>query len=258
MSPAEECQVSNPYGAGSTPTPDDRPSVGPPIADGQPYRLQLGASPDPGMPDHALIPRVGPEQGRRNTWTLLLVGILGAILMIALIPTLLRLGDRIAEDRARDRAGFVENEVEPEENPPAFLSVDVGERFDLGDYTFSVDKVTVDADEMIASVQAHNDPPAGQYVLVDLTVEHSGNGEGDPFFDVDYEFVSSDGTQYTSADCQAALPIDRFALPELEESGALQFQVCVDVPPEDVDSGRPLVKSRFVEDGVQGVYVTLN
>ena len=32
----------------------------------------------------------------------------------------------------------------------------------------------------------------------------------------------------------------------------------MDVPSEEVDGGRPFVKSRFIEDGVQGVYVTLD
>jgi hypothetical protein len=251
--------VFNPYGSGSSPMQDGGPSVAPPIEDyAQPYPSRQNGGLIPSVPSQRPVTRPDSAPGHWNPRNLILAQVLSSILLIAVIPIFFWLADRKAEGRAPNGAPIYEVEAKPEENPPKFASVAVGERFDLGDYTLSVDEVTLDADELIASADQRNEPPAGRYVLVDLTAEYSGYGEGDPFLDLDYEFSGSDARQYPSSDCRAHLPIDRFALPEPEGSGALQFQVCVDVPPKAIDGGRFFVKSWYVEEDVQGVYVTLN
>jgi hypothetical protein len=229
----------------------------------QPYPGQQYPGPFPGGPHGGPVPPAVPPpgQGNRNTRILLVVAALSTVLLAAVIGLIFWIAER-ADDEPSAAAPPAATEApfdEPQdENAPEPLSVAVGEQFEIGDYRLTVDEVTLDADEVIASVDPYNEPAVGQYVLVDLTAEYTGDAEGEPYFDLDYTFTGSDSRQYPSSNCNAVLPIDWLDLPVLENGGTVEFQVCMDVPPTAVEGGRLFVDSWSVADDEQRVDVTLD
>ena len=272
--------MSNPSGTGAAPDPPDRPAVAPPY--GAPgYGSQTYQPPPYGSPEYTYQPYAGqqypggpyqqpvppavppPAGHRRNTRTFLLVTAVSTVLLAVVIGLIFRLAERAAEDRGAAGAPALQTPQTPLEEPleeiaPESRSVGVGDRFEIGDYTVAVDEVTLDADDIVAATDPYNEPAVGQYVLVDLTAQYTGDDEGEPYFDLDYTFSGGDARQYASTSCSVVLPIDWLDLPVLEKGGTVEFQVCMDVPPTAVDGGRLFVEAWSVARGEQRVYVTLD
>lgn len=90
-----------------------------------------------------------------------------------------------------------------------------------------------------------NDPPKGQYVLVDVAVTYAGADEGTPWVDLSTTFVGTDARQYDAGSCGASLTNGAMRVPTLEQGGSATYQVCMDVPVGAVDGGKIFVEKSF-------------
>lgn len=132
------------------------------------------------------------------------------------------------------------------EEDAAADALTMGESTEIGtDYIASVDKVLLNANAAIERANTFNEPPAGQYVLVTLTVEYTGDDEGDPWIDLETQFLASNAKNYHSSSCDAVEPRPDTDLPTLAAGGSATYQVCFDVPRRAVDNARVSVGDAF-------------
>jgi len=117
-------------------------------------------------------------------------------------------------------------------------TIPLGVPAQVGDYQVSVDSVLLDGNAIVAGANDFNEPPAGQYVIVQLTATYTGSEEGMPAFDLSAVFHGSDARQYSDADCSAILPDDAINAPTLNSGGSDTFQFCMDVPPAAIAGGQ--------------------
>ena len=125
-----------------------------------------------------------------------------------------------------------------EEAPAEAATVPLGVPAQIGDYEVTVDSMELDANETVAGANQFNEPPAGQFVIAQLTVTYRGAEEGMPGFDLTAIFHGTDSRQYSDADCSAVLPDDSMDSPTLNSGGSDTFQFCMDVPPAAIEGGR--------------------
>ena len=125
----------------------------------------------------------------------------------------------------------------------------LGTAAEVGEYTVTVSSVQLNATDAILGFNEFNEAPEGQYVLMTLDVVYNGNEEGDPWLDLSPAFVGSDSRQYDESTCTAALDLEGSAVPTLENGGAAQYEVCMDVPAAALPGQRVLVEETF---GVTG------
>lgn len=110
-------------------------------------------------------------------------------------------------------------------------TVPLGVPAQVGDYQVSVDSVLLDANAVVAGANSFNEPPAGQYVIVQLTATYLGTEEGTPGWDLSAIIHGSDARQYSDSECGAVLPDSGMDAPTLNSGGSDTFQFCMDVPP---------------------------
>ena len=122
---------------------------------------------------------------------------------------------------------------------PAILQL--GTEAEVGDYAVAVSSVQLDATDAILGFNEFNQSPEGQYVLVTLDVVYNGTEEGDPWLDLNPKFVGSDNRQYDQASC--LLDLQGSSLPTLENGGAAQYEVCMDVPAAALPGKRILIEN---------------
>ena len=121
----------------------------------------------------------------------------------------------------------------------------IGTAAEVGEYTVTVSSVQLDATAAILGFSELNQPPDGQYVLVTLDVVYNGNEESDPWLDLTANFVGSDSRQYDESTCSAVLDLEGTSVPTLENGGAAQYEVCMDVPAAALPGQRVLVEETF-------------
>ena len=118
----------------------------------------------------------------------------------------------------------------------------LGTAAEVGEYSVTVSSVQLNATDAILGFNEFNEAPDGQYVLVTLDVVYNGNEEGDPWLDLTPAFVGSDSRQYDESTCTATLDLEGTSVPTLENGGAAQYEVCMDVPAEALPGRRVLVE----------------
>ena len=121
----------------------------------------------------------------------------------------------------------------------------LGAAAEVGEYSVTVSNVQLDATDAILGFREFNEAPEGQYVLVTLDVVYNGNEEGDPWLDLRANFVGSDSRQYDESTCTALLDRQGSSVPTLENGGAAQYEVCMDVPAAALPGQRVLVEETF-------------
>ncbi|MFZ3417197.1 DUF4190 domain-containing protein [Arthrobacter sp. 3Tela_A] len=134
---------------------------------------------------------------------------------------------------------------EAEQQEAAAESLALGSSAEVGEYTVTVTGVNLNGNDQVMAANQFNEPPAGQYVLVDLAVVYNGSEEGDPWIDLTTEFAGSDARQYSSSTCTAVSPNPAHEVPTLTNGGAGNFTVCFDVPVEAMTDAKILVESLF-------------
>ncbi len=121
----------------------------------------------------------------------------------------------------------------------------LGTAAEVGEYSVSVSSVQLNATDAILGFNEFNEAPDGQYVLITLDVVYNGNEEGDPWLDLTPAFVGSDSRQYDESTCTATLDLEGTSVPTLENGGAAQYEVCMDVPATALPGQRVLVEETF-------------
>ena len=145
-------------------------------------------------------------------------------------------------------------EAEADASAAPAADLPLGQSGQLTEYTVTVDSVTPNANDIIAEENQFNSPPAGQYVLVGLTVTYNGTDEGDPWLDLTTEFIGTDARKYDTSSCSAVTPSEVSDVPTLLAGGTASYQVCMDVPPTAIEGGRVEVSESFSFDDVSAVW----
>ena len=125
---------------------------------------------------------------------------------------------------------------EPSGDTPGELLA-VGESAEVGNFVVTVDEVVQDGDDVIADALPENPKPAGQYVVVDLTVLYEGRGQSEPFIDLQSNFVAADGTEHAYYECAATTANPGYLAPSLRSGDSTSYQICYDVPVDAVADG---------------------
>jgi hypothetical protein len=141
-----------------------------------------------------------------------------------------------------------------EEVAAAPEAVPLGVAAQVGDYEVTVDAVALDANATVAAANEWNEPPTGQYVLLQLTATYLGAEEGTPGWDLMAVFHGSDARQYTDGDCSAVLPDDAMDSPTLNTGGSDTFQFCLDVPPAAIEGGQLSIEPTMSFDSDAAVF----
>jgi hypothetical protein len=168
------------------------------------------------------------------------------------------LDESISESRPAPVAPDALTEESPAEQAAAApQTVPIGVPAQVGDYQVSVDSVLLDGNAVVAGANSFNEPPTGQYVIVQLTATYGGAEEGTPGFDLTAVFHGSDARQYSDFDCGAVLPDDAMNAPTLNPGGADTFQFCMDVPPAAIAGGQLSIEPTISFDDSSRVFYAL-
>ena len=116
--------------------------------------------------------------------------------------------------------------------------VPLGVAAQVGDYDVSVDSVELNGNDIVAGGNQFNDPPTGQYIVIQVTATYQGTEEGMPGWDLSAIFHGTDSRQYSDSDCSQVMPDDALDAPTLNSGGSDTFQFCMDVPPTAIDGGQ--------------------
>jgi hypothetical protein len=127
----------------------------------------------------------------------------------------------------------------------------------IGDYQVTVDAVELNANAIVASANDFNEPPAGQYVIAQLSVSYTGGEEGTPGWELMAVFHGSDARQYSDAECSAVLPDDPMEAPTLNPGGSDTFQFCMDVPAAAIQGGQLSIEPTMSFDSSERVFYAL-
>lgn len=207
---------------------------------------------------------ISARRGKRTGFGLALSGvILSVVAIVGVLVTQALYSSVIDEvtDELNSSMGSTQGALAPETAPveaPVAEEADapaaadavlpLGQTGELGEYTVTVDSVTQDANDVIAGENSFNDPPTGQYVLVDLTVTYNGADEGDPWLDLSTNFVGTDARKYDTTSCMAVVPNEASSVPTLLAGGTASYQVCMDLPPAAIAGGQVEVSESFSFD----------
>jgi hypothetical protein len=195
--------------------------------------------------------RRGTAGGTGMAITGLVTSVLAILLVIAtqllFVKALDEAGTSLEEAIADVEAG-ADPAPEGDEAAPPSETVPLGVPAEVGDYTVTVDSVQLDGNALVAGANQFNDPPNGQYVIVQLTTTYLGTEEGMPGMDLTAVFHGTDARQYSDSDCGAVLPDDSMDAPTLNSGGSDTFQFCMDVPPAAIEGAQLSVEPTFAFD----------
>lgn len=155
------------------------------------------------------------------------------------------------EDSADGVVESSEKEVEEAETSEALA---IGSAAEVGEYTVTVTAVDTNATEAILAVNQFNEAPQGQYVLVDIAVTFNGSDEGDPWLDLSTKFIGADARQYDNSTCSAVVEKSSHDVPTLENGGAGEFQICMDVPAEALSDAKVFVEESMSWDDARAYW----
>ena len=185
----------------------------------------------------------------------LIIAVLSLVGVIATQAFYVSVIDGVAEAVEEGADGVVpvtEAEQEAAAEVPALA---LGASSPVGDeYNVTINSVTLDGTADILAMNEFNEEPSGQYILVDVTAEYTGSEEGDPWIDLSVNFVGSDARQYDSSTCMAVLEKGALDVPTLENGGAADYQLCMDVPADAVEGGELFVEPIVSFDNDSRIY----
>jgi hypothetical protein len=142
------------------------------------------------------------------------------------------------------------------ENPLA-----TGVSFELTDWIVEFGSTNTDAADAIEEGVGFVDPaPDGrQYLMAEVTVTYTGEEGSNPFVDLGFEFLGSDGTGYGSEedDLCGLLPEDLFEVGDMATNDTATATTCVAVPAEAIDGGVWSVEYLWDLDDTDRVYVAV-
>jgi hypothetical protein len=204
-----------------------------------------------------ILARRGTHRGQGLAITGLVTSVLAIVVVILTQILFVQAIDEARQglDEAieKSQADPTEPVVEEDADPTASV-VPLGTPVQIDEYQVTVDAVELNGDATVAAANQFNDPPTGQYVLVQLTATYLGDEEGTPGFDLTAVFHGNDARQYSDHDCGAVAPDSAMDAPTLNKGGTDTFQVCMDVPPAAIDRGQLSVEPLISFDSSERVY----
>ena len=187
--------------------------------------------------------RKGKAEGRGMAFAAILISVLSLVGVLATQAfygsVLDDVGDAI--ESGAD-GGSTSSEAEKDQAAKA-KTLAIGETAKVGsEYTVSVTKVNLNADDVVARTNEFNEgPKKGRFIIATLDVTFEGDEEGDPWVDLEPTFVGSDARQYDSSACEAVVPDAAVDVPTLNSGGKATYKVCFDVPRGAIDKGKLFV-----------------
>jgi hypothetical protein len=173
-----------------------------------------------------------------------------ALVIGGVVALVVRGGDEEDDPPASSRT-----DADPSDEPtdvPVGDTLPLGESATVGDWVVSIDAVEQDATQQIADTNAFNEPATGQYVLVDLTATYQGAGKSDAWLNVQPKLVEPNGAENPAYECIAVVPEPAFNTPSLRRGESTSYQVCFDVPAENIEGGRIVIVD-LADFGGEGV-----
>lgn len=129
-----------------------------------------------------------------------------------------------------------------------------GQVSSTGKYDVTVTAMNPNGNEIVATQNQFNEPPTGQYVLVDVSTTYTGDETGTPWMDLSFKYQGTDARDYSEAPC--AIDNSGLNVPELRNGGTGTYTVCFDVPPEAIAGGHVKASELWGSDGPQPVWAT--
>lgn len=163
----------------------------------------------------------------------------------------------VAEEQAEDQSDAAElQEEEGEEPEPAAPAGDegsrenplpIGETVSNEDWELTVNSVTMDADDQIASENEFSDPaPEGSsYALINITATYSGDESEMPMLGTEIAYVTGSGETSNAFDQLAIAPDEFDAAAELYAGGTEEGNVVLAIPDAD-EEGALRVRLGFI------------
>lgn len=202
--------------------------------------------------------RKGTARGTGMAITGLVTSVLAIVLVIAtqllFVKALDEAGVSLEEAIEEAEGGAAADPSPEEEVGVAPEAVPLGVAAQVGDYEVTVDSVELDANATVAAANEFNEPPTGQYVILQLTATYLGEDEGQPGWDLTAVFHGSDARQYADGECSAVLPDDAMDAPTLNTGGTDTFQFCLDVPPAAIEGGQLSIEPTMTFDSDAAVF----
>ncbi|MGY2065306.1 DUF4190 domain-containing protein [Blastococcus sp. SYSU DS0619] len=202
--------------------------------------------------------RRGTHGGMGMAITGLVTSVLAVVVVIATQAFYSEVIDEVERsiDESVDTATTDLEAADPADSPET-TPVALGVPAQVGDYQVTVDSVTLDGNATVAGANQFNEPPAGQYVLTQLTVTYTGDTEGMPGWDLTAVFHGTDNRQYSDSECSAVVPDDALEAPTLNPGGIDTFQFCMDVPTAAITGGRLSVEPTMSFDSDARVFYAI-
>jgi Domain of unknown function (DUF4190) len=208
------------------------------------------------------------RRGTHGGKGLAITGLVTSVVAIALVvvtqifyATVLDEVERSLEEEFNSAPLVPEVPADPATEAPADTAeestVPLGAPAQIGDYEVTVDAVELNADAIVAGANDFNEPPAGQYVIAQLSVTYTGGEEGTPGWDLTAVFHGSDARQYSDGECSAVLPDDPMEAPTLNTGGSDTFQFCMDVPAAAIQGGRLSIEPTVSFDSSERVFYAI-
>lgn len=200
--------------------------------------------------------RKGKAEGRGMAFAAILISVLSLVGVLATQAfygsVLDDVGDAI--ESGTSDSGSEQSDSESEKSAEAEI-LSIGETAKVGsEYTVSVTKVNLNADDVVARTNEFNERPKGRYVIATFDVTYSGKDEGDPWLDLASKFDGSDSRQYDASACEAVVPDPAIDVPTLNSGGQAKYKICFDVPPGAIDEGKIFVDESAAFDSDSRVY----
>jgi Na+-transporting methylmalonyl-CoA/oxaloacetate decarboxylase gamma subunit len=118
-------------------------------------------------------------------------------------------------------------------------------------YEITLGAPTLNASEAVVAANMFNDEPeAGfQYAMVPVTVAYTGSATGNPWIDIEVEFVSAAGTTHRQMDTMSVAPEPRFMdINELHPGGSGTGNIAIMIPTEDAELGTWAISPLFGDE----------
>ncbi len=137
------------------------------------------------------------------------------------------------------------------ENPAPIGTTVVLTGTDGDAYEITLGAPILNATEAVVAANMFNDAPeAGfQYAMVPVTVTYTGTATGNPWLDVEVEFVSAAGTTHRQMDAMSVAPEPRFMdINELHPGGTGTGNIAILIPSADAEIGAWALSGLFGDE----------
>lgn len=128
----------------------------------------------------------------------------------------------------------------------------IGSTISEDDWDLTVNSVTLDANEAVASGNTFNDPPADghQYIMVNITVTYTGDDADGSIPLNTIEYVTADGNTINSYDSMAIPPEQFDSMSTLYNGASTTGNIAFAVPSDTAGEGTLAVRASMFGDKV--------